>query len=300
MHQNTSIQTHISRPRFGLLLALAGALVITPDTLMIRLSGLEGWSLSAWRGLLIGISMLIVWRAMARQHWRHEWRQLRTVPIMVMICATVINTLTFNFATVETSITVVVTALATAPVLAAGLSYFILKETTSWRTWLAIIMTMTGVFIVILNGDSATAAPTGNVLLGGGLGVISSLGIAIVFVWARRHPEAPVLLAVALGTLGSGIIGLFGTSATAMMSGQMLPILVMGIVIMPLAWACLSIAPRHTSPTNVSLFMLLEMVLGPVWVWAGTGETPSGMMIVGACIVLITLIIYILQAAHDN
>ena len=42
------------RPTAGLVMALAGALLITPDTLLIRLSGLEGWGLTFWRGVLIG------------------------------------------------------------------------------------------------------------------------------------------------------------------------------------------------------------------------------------------------------
>ena len=44
------------RPALGLVMALAGALIITPDTLLIRLSGLEGWGLTFWRGVLIGLA----------------------------------------------------------------------------------------------------------------------------------------------------------------------------------------------------------------------------------------------------
>ena len=40
--------------RFGTLLALAGILVLTPDTLVIRLSGLERWTLMGWRGHIDG------------------------------------------------------------------------------------------------------------------------------------------------------------------------------------------------------------------------------------------------------
>ena len=40
--------------RFGTLLALAGVLILTPDTLIIRLSGLERWTLMGWRGILMG------------------------------------------------------------------------------------------------------------------------------------------------------------------------------------------------------------------------------------------------------
>ena len=52
------------RPALGLVMALAGALIITPDTLLIRLSGLEGWGLTFWRGVLIGFSLIVFWITM--------------------------------------------------------------------------------------------------------------------------------------------------------------------------------------------------------------------------------------------
>jgi len=76
-------------------------------------------------------------------------------------------------------------------------------------------------------------------------------------------------------------------------------VLLMGLIVMPVSWALLALAPRHTSPTNVSLFMLLEMVLGPFWVWLGVGERPSLEMIGGAALVLATLIVFFLAPARE-
>lgn len=287
-------------PLFGIGLALLGALVITPDTLLIRLSGLDGWPLSAWRGLLIGGSMFGVWLVMAGRTALADLRQVFTMPFMVIMIANGGNSLCFNFAAVETSIIVVLTALATVPVLAAALSFLILREATSPRTWIAIAMTMVGVLIVVFNGEDAIAAPDGSVFLGGFLGFMTALCIAIVFVFTRRHPETPVLLAVSSGTMLSGLIGFSGTTLGAMLAGNLWVVLLMGLLIMPVAWCLLSLAPRYTTPTNVSLLMLLEMVLGPFWVWLGTGERPSPLMIVGAAIVLATLAIYILTTARAD
>jgi len=283
---------------FGIGLALLGALIITPDTLLIRLSGLEGWPLSAWRGLLIGGSMLIGWLIMAGRNALSDLRHVRTMPFLTIMIANGGNSLCFNFAAVETSIIVVLTALATVPVVAAGLSFLILREPTKNRTWIAIAMTLLGVLIVIFNGEGAVAAPDGSVFLGGSLGVMTAFCIAVVFVVTRRHPETPVLLAVSCGTILSGLIGLSGTSFEAMTAGTMWPVFLQGLVVMPLAWCLLSLAPRYTTPTNVSLLMLLEMVLGPFWVWLGTGEQPSPLMIIGAAIVLVTLASYILATAR--
>ena len=159
-------------------------------------------------------------------------------------------------------------------------------------------MTMAGVLIVIFNGEGAVAAPDGSVFLGGFLGVMTAFCIAVVFVVTRRYPQTPVLLAVSLGTLGTGFIGFGGTTVDEMMAGTLWAVLVMCLLVMPLAWCLLSLAPRYTAPTNVSLLMLLEMVLGPFWVWLGTGERPSPMMLVGAAIVLVTLACYIIATAR--
>ena len=281
-------------------LAFLGALVITPDTLLIRLSELEGWSLTAWRGLLCGMTLIFIWSQLAQGRFREDLKQIKSIPFGIICIAVALSNVTFNFAVVETSVTVVLTALATAPILAAGLSFFLLKEITRLNTWITIILTLCGVLIVILNGDSATAAPLGNIYFGGFLGLICAFGHAIVFVSTRKYTTLPILLAVALGNILSGIIGLISSSTDALFNGLLWPVMLMGFGVMPIAMAMLSLAPRYTAATNVSLFMLLELVLGPFWVWLGTDEQPSPMMIGGAALVLITLLFYFLTSSKNE
>ena len=281
-------------------MALAGALLITPDTLLIRLSGLEGWGLTFWRGILIGGGLCLLWVLFEGRRAITQLPGLATKPALVIVFANLVNAMAFNFATIETSITVVVTALATAPLIAAALGYFILAEKMSRRTRTAILFSMIGVLIVIANGEGALQAPPGNVWLGGFLGFLAAVGIAVVFVTTRRHPDVPVLPATGLGALISGLVGLAIAPPGTIMTGNAAAIIQMGLVVMPLSWGLLTLAPRHTSPTNVSLFMLLEMVLAPFWVWMGTGERPSLPMVGGAALVLLTLIVYFLAAIRET
>ncbi|NBR03744.1 MAG: DMT family transporter, partial [Alphaproteobacteria bacterium] len=243
------------RPVTGLAMALVGALLITPDTLLIRLSGLEEWGLTFWRGILIGGSLCVLWLLFEGRHALTRARGLATLPALVIILANFVNAMAFNFATMETSITVVVTALATAPLIAAALAYTVLKERTTRRTWIAIALSMVGVLIVIMNGDGALQAPEGNVWLGGFLGFLAALGIAIVFVTTRRNPDIPVLPATGIGAILSGLVGLVMAPAGAILTGNALAIGLMGLIVMPVSWGLLTLAPRHTSPTIVSLFM---------------------------------------------
>ena len=48
-------------PLFGLALATFGALMLTPDALFMRWSGMGGYQMVGWRGLLMGVVMLVLW-----------------------------------------------------------------------------------------------------------------------------------------------------------------------------------------------------------------------------------------------
>jgi hypothetical protein len=41
-------------PLFGLLTAILGALLLSPDTLLMRWAEMDGFHMLAWRGLLAG------------------------------------------------------------------------------------------------------------------------------------------------------------------------------------------------------------------------------------------------------
>ena len=81
--------------------------------------------------------MVMVGRQMAA-----DLSQKATKPFLVIMVANGVNTQYFNFTAVETSIIVVLTALTTLPVLAALLSFVILREATTRRTWQAIVIRM--------------------------------------------------------------------------------------------------------------------------------------------------------------
>ena len=197
-----------SPQRFGTLLALIGVLVLTPDTLVIRLSGLERWALMGWRGILMGAMSLLLWRLLLTRNASREWRSLASWQGVLVITAFSMNSATFTLGIVETSATVVLTAVATMPIFAAILSYFMLGERQGWLGWLAITAAMGGVVVVVLDGGNAIGSPEGSVLLGGIFGVLTAAGLALTFTMARKYNDLGILPAAALGAMISGFVGL--------------------------------------------------------------------------------------------
>ena len=53
-----------------------------------------------------------------------------------------------------------------------------------------------------------------------------------------------------------------------------------------------TIAPRYISAPEVNLFFLLEVILGPIWVWLIIKEQPSVQTIIGGIVIIITIALH--------
>ena len=189
----------------------------------------------------------------------------------------------------------VLTAVATMPVFAAILSSFMLRETQGWLGWLTIIAAMVGVAIVVSDGNNAISQPEGSPVLGAAYGAITAFGLALAFTMARKYRDLEVVPAAAVGALISGIIGFAFSTEGSIFNAPIWTVFTMGVVILPVSFAFLITAPRYTTSAIVSLIMLLEMVIGPFWVWFGIGERPSMIMIFGGCIVIVVIAFHIVR-----
>ena len=132
---------------FGIVLSIIGVMILTPDTMVMRFSNLDQWPLMGWRGVLMGVTLMLIWRFILKPSVEKELRTLYSWKGVVVIFAFSINSIFFTLGILETSVMLVLTALATMPVFAAILSSFMLKEAQGWLGWLTIIAAMVGVTI---------------------------------------------------------------------------------------------------------------------------------------------------------
>ena len=70
----------------------------------------------------------------------------------------------------------------------------------------------------------------------------------------------------------------------------------LGVGQIGLAYVCLTAAIRHLSALEVSLLLLIEPVLNPVWTWILHGEHPGTWTIAGGAIIVSATA---LRSLHD-
>ena len=277
----------------GLFLSFFGVLLLTPDTLFMRLSELEKWQLGGWRGVLMGATLFLIWFLSRKIGHKKEFLATFSIPGLLIILAMAVNSVSFTLGISETSVIVVLTALATMPLLTALLSVLMLKEKQNLLSWLILIFAVCGISLAVSGSGSSENAPNGLVILGAIYGLISALGISFTFTMVRKYPSLSVMPATAIGCLISGVFCFYLSNEPNLNFSAPFSVIAMGIIILPFSFALLLIAPKYTRASNVSLIMLLELVLGSFWVWLVIDEQPSLQMVIGALIVMISIIAYI-------
>lgn len=282
-------------PAFGLILALFGALILTPDALLMRISGMDGFQMLGWRSTLMGLVMGGMWLVLRRRNLRADVTALGSGAGLIVAASQAANGAFFSLGIASAPVMIVLLAVATVPVFAAILSWLLIGERTTKATWITICLVLSGIALAVF-GKPDTSAPFDRTSLTGamfGLGVAFCL--ALSFTMLRKYRDVPILPAISLGALLAGSFGIVVTGVQGMTEGGgVLVIASTGLVILPLSFFCLSLASRHVPSATVSLLMLLETVLGPLWVWIGIGEAPSALMLAGGAIVLGSLSVYLL------
>lgn len=271
----------------GLLLTTLGVLVLTPDSLLVRLAGLEPFALLAWRGGLQALGILVI---LALLYPGQVVAQIRSVGRCGILLSVVFtgSTLFFILALAHTAVADVLVIVAAAPLVAAVLSLSFLGEAVARRTWVAIALTLFGIALLIFE-DHGSSSFYGDILafccalcIGGSLTIVRH-GRAVSMVPAMALAgtlTALVTLPVAL---------LFEVGPLLPPGPQMAYVLLMGLVVVPVSFALITIGPRYLPAPEVGLLMLLETVLGPLWVWLVIGEYPGDLAMLGGGLVILTL-----------
>ncbi|SFD44046.1 DMT family transporter [Roseivivax sediminis] len=273
----------------GPALACLGALLLTPDALFMRLSGMDGLQMLAWRAPSMAGIFLIAWVLTSGTRAR-DFAALGSAAGLTVIAAQFVNNTLFPAGIALAPVAVMLLAVATVPVWAAVLGRILYGERTSRATWVTIAVVLCGIALAVTGGPMEIDR---SALWGALCGLGVAMSLATNFVTLRHHPQVPLLLAMGVGGLVAGLMGIAITGPARLGDGQVWAILVTGIVILPASFFALSSASRRTSAATVSLLMLLETVLGPLWVWLGTGEAPTPRMLAGGAIVVTALALYL-------
>jgi drug/metabolite transporter (DMT)-like permease len=195
---------------------------------------------------------------------------------------------TYVFSMLFTSVASTLFILTVAPFMAAIIGWVWINEKPHPVTWLAMNGAIIGVGLMI--GDGIEMGRT----LGNLLALLSALCFAIMLVLARRSGKQDVLGGTFLGGAFALLIGFVASLVTGIglevTFRDLGVILFMGAFTIGIGIAFVTWGASYVPAAEVSLLVLIESVLGPVWPWLFLGEALSAMEIIGGATVMLAVV----------
>ncbi|WP_323989147.1 DMT family transporter [Nguyenibacter sp. L1] len=267
----------------GLIIAFVGAFLLSFDTLLLRMIGGDPLQIAFWRGVLMFVSGLFTSRT-AKRIANMDLRMVNGPAGLVVAACYGLASVCFVTSALLTSVANMLVIVATAPLWAAIGSALLLQEATPARTWIASIFSFAGIILVMWPGLTQSLN-TGDIIAFG-----AAVSMATAFVISRRSSENLALAPATGGLLSALTLVLFIPKLTFTDSYQYVIMALEGAILIPLALGLIAMAPRFLPAPQVGLFLLLETVLGPLWIWTILGEEPTRYALSGGALVILTLL----------
>jgi drug/metabolite transporter (DMT)-like permease len=220
------------------------------------------------------------------------FRSVGLAGVAVAVCVAVASGC-FIAALNHTSVARVLFLLAVSPVLAALLARVTLGEPITRRTVLAMGIALVGVAVML-------GSPGEGSLAGDGLAFVTALAFAVMVVITRWRHDVSMAPATCLSQVLLVAVFLPAADPGSITGPDVFWLAALGIGQIGLGFALLTVGARLIPAAQVGLITLLEVVLGPVWVWLAEGERPSTLTLVGGAIVIVAIVIQTRGAPPDE
>lgn len=263
----------------GIALVVAAAVAWSGMGLAVRSIEQAGtWSVLFWRsaGMVPVLLAFVAWRSGGR-----ILAPMRAVG-MTGVAGGIGLILAFAgaiFALQNTTVANAMFLYSSAPFFAALLGWLVLGERVRSGTWAAMALAACGMVLMVGDGLS------GGAFAGNMAAICAALGFALFTIALRWGKLSDMMPAVAIGGMMSMVL------AAVMLSITGEPLIVpardiaiaatMGAVMLGGGMVLYTIGSRVVPAAEATLLTIVEVMLGPFWVWLALGETASSATLIG-------------------
>jgi drug/metabolite transporter (DMT)-like permease len=282
MRDQKQIDAPAARRRGQLFVVLAAIAWSTAGVLQRELSVGTATQL-AGRAVFAALALAVFVAVMSRGHLVGAVRAIGLAGLGVA-ATTAIASGTFIFALNHATVANVLFMQAASPVAAALLAWLAFRESISRRTALAMAVALAGVALMV-------GGPGSGGVLGVTASVVMMLAFAVSIVIVRHRRDVSMLPAICLSQILVVLVAAPFSHPGTGTSRDLLLLALLGVGQMGLGLAFVTVGARLLPASEVALITLLEVVLGPLWVWISISEKPAAIAIAGGCVVILAVLL---------
>jgi drug/metabolite transporter (DMT)-like permease len=267
-----------SSAAIGVACAVGAAVAFSTAGVIVRRVDLPAWDVSFWRSalMMLAIAPLLLWRR------RETWIAVRNggASLVASGIALAGSMVAFILALGLAPVANVLIMFGATPFVTALLARLVLGEPLHRHTLVAMAVGAIGLVLSVAGSLRSGAA------LGMAVSFIVVLSISVNYVIVRRRRDVGMTPSLALAGLFAALVSLPFADPSSVTPRDLPWLLALGPGQLAAGLLLYIAALKRIPAGRAALLGLLELVLGPIWVWLFDGERPGDLTLLGGAIVI--------------
>ncbi|MDJ0948814.1 MAG: DMT family transporter [Alphaproteobacteria bacterium] len=268
------------RYRWGVAGVVLGAFAASTAGIILRhIETDDGWQVLLFRSLAFAVTIFLL---VVARHRGGTAAAFRAIGLKGLAVAAGLGGafIAFIFALLWTTVAETVFILSASPMFVAAIAWLVLRERISWTMCLSMAAVIVGIGIMVADGL------VGGALRGALAALGACLGYAVAVVALRAGRDVDMMPATCLSGVFAFLVCVLLVDDIAIGARDLALSLLLGTGQIGLQYIMITLSTRVVPAAEITLIMMLEVVLAPIWVWVGVGETPSATILLGGAIVV--------------
>lgn len=277
----------------GLALTSTGIFIMSLESLLIKYTNVSSFVFSFYLGIFIFISMMVTLLFKEKTYVKNAFKSSF---LILITCAIMMGASNIFFITAVKTTTVanVVIIFSTSALFSALIAYILYREKITKNILYASFFMFVGLYI-IFNDSLELGSLVGNMYA-----LFCTMLFSISFVLLSKYKEMDRIVLTAFSGISLSILAYFLSEDLKIDLNNLLIVMFMGLVISSFSRVLIGNGAKYISASEVSLLMLIETIMAPIWVWVFLNEIPTIYTFIGGSVIILTLIINSLYTLKNN
>lgn len=277
----------------ALLITSLGVLLMSLESLFIKLTSISALTFSFYTGLFMVLSINII---LLKTEKKEILKTYTVGFIPIVLCGLFFGTSNIFFisAIKTTSVANTVMILSTSPLFSALFAYLFYKEKSTKNIYISSFFIFIGLYI-IFSSQLGSADMIGNIYA-----LLCVMLFSLAFVFLSHYKNINRFAVTAFSGFFTAFFSFIFVTDLTIDVHALYILLLAGLFISPISRVFMGIGTKNLPASEVGLLMIIETIMAPIWVWLVLKEIPASSTFTGGSLILFTLFLNSLYVLKIN
>jgi len=277
----------------ALLITALGVLLMSLEALFIKLTSISALTFSFYTGIFMFISINVILFSTQKMNLVNTYKA-GFFPIL--LCGFLFGTSNIFFisAIKTTTVANTVMILSSAPLFSSLFAYVLYREKSTKNIYVSSFFIFVGLYIIFSSQLGRSD------MIGNFYALCCVLLFSLSFVLLAKYKDINRFAVTSCAGFFVTLISYIFVKDLNLDTQTLYILLFAGLLTTPIARVFLGIGTKSLPASEVSLLMIIETIMAPIWVWLFLDEIPASTTLIGGFLILVTLILNSLYLLKIN